>query len=46
VTWPSPFVMERFEFENLTKERRKSLAQIIRPIRAVEMKKLGEELCK
>ena len=38
--------MERFDFENLTKERRKSLGQTIRPISVAEMKTLGDELFK
>ena len=38
--------MERFDFEKLTKERRKSLAQTLRPISVAEMKTLGDELFK
>ncbi len=38
--------MERFDFEKLTEERRKSLARTIRPISVSEMKTLGEELFK
>ena len=38
--------MEEFDFEKLTKERRKSLAQTIRPISVTEMKRLGDELFK
>ena len=38
--------MEEFDFEKLTKERRKSLAQTIRPISVAEMKTLGDELFK
>lgn len=36
--------MERFDFENLTKERRNAIAQSIRTISTDELKKLGEEL--
>ena len=38
--------MEQFDFENLTAERRKSLAQTIHPISVSEMSKLGDELFK
>ena len=38
--------MERFDFEKLTKERRKSLAQTIRSVSVAEMKTLGDELFK
>jgi len=38
--------MERFDFEKLTKERRKSLAQTLRPVSVAEMKTLGDELFK
>jgi hypothetical protein len=38
--------MEEFDFEKLTKERRKSLAQTIRLISVAEMKTLGDELFK
>ena len=35
---------EKFDFENLTKERRKAIAKTIRTISSDEMKKLGEEI--
>ena len=35
---------ERFDFENLSKERRKAIADSIRTISMEELKKLGEEL--
>ena len=35
---------EKFDLENLDKERRKAVAQSIRPISAEELKKLGGEL--
>jgi hypothetical protein len=38
--------MEPLDFENVVKERRRSLAQTIRTITVPEMKKLGEELFK
>src|SRR5437764_430472 len=38
--------MERLDFENLTKERRKSLARTIHVISVAEMKTLGDELFK
>jgi len=38
--------MEPFDFEKLTKERRKSLAQTLRPVSVAEMKTLGDELFK
>jgi hypothetical protein len=37
---------EKFDFEELTKERRKSIAESIRPISAEELKKLGDEIFK
>ena len=36
--------LERFDFENLSKERRKAIAQSIHTISVEELKKLGEEL--
>jgi len=36
--------MERFDFENLSKERRKAIAQSIHTISVEELKKLGETL--
>ena len=38
--------MERFDFQNLTKERHQSLARTIRPISVEEMKRMGDELFK
>ena len=35
---------EKFDLENLNKERRKAIAKSIRPISADELKKLGEEI--
>ena len=35
---------EKFDLENLNKERRKAIAQSIRPIDVAELKKLGEEI--
>ena len=35
---------EKFDLENLNKERRKAIAKSIRPISAEELKKLGEEI--
>ena len=36
--------MERFDFENLSKERRKAIAQSLHTISVEELKKLGEEM--
>jgi hypothetical protein len=36
--------LDRFDFENLTKERRAAIAKSIRTISAEEMKKLGEQI--
>src|SRR5437868_7023576 len=38
------FMLEQFDFENLSKERRKAIAQSIRTIDVAELKKLGNEL--
>jgi hypothetical protein len=38
--------IERFDLEELTKERRKSIAESIRPISVEELKKLGDEIFK
>jgi|ERR1051325_3812077 hypothetical protein len=38
------FMLEQFDFENLSKERRKAIAQSIRTIDVEELKKLGGEL--
>jgi hypothetical protein len=35
---------DKFDLENLNKERRKSVAQTIRPIGTEELKKLGNEI--
>jgi hypothetical protein len=37
---------EKFDLEELTKERRKSIAESIRPISLEELKKLGDEIFK
>ena len=37
-------LFEKLDLENLHKERRKAIAQSIRPISADELKKLGEEI--
>lgn len=37
-------MLERFDFENLSKERRRSIAQTIRTITPDELHRLGEEL--
>jgi hypothetical protein len=36
--------LEKFDLENLNKERRKAIAKTIRPIATDELKKLGEEI--
>ena len=38
--------LEKFDFEHVTEERRKSMAKTIRPISLEELKKLGEGLFK
>src|SRR6478672_10286933 len=35
---------EKFDIDELTKERRKSLAESIRPVSVEELKKLGDEI--
>ena len=37
-------MLEQFDFDDLSKERRKAIAQSIRPISVEELKKLGDEL--
>ena len=39
-------MLEAFDFENLTKERRQAIAKSIRTVDAPEMKKIGDHLFK